>query len=72
MGPVLPLTVTGASMNTFQNGVILIGGEGQVDGTHLYQLSSPNGTWKKMGKLLNAQRSQHVSFLVPDELVCCH
>jgi hypothetical protein len=72
MGPSLPSTASGSTMNSFQNRVILIGGTGQVDGTHLYQLSSPNGTWTTMQQMLKARRSHHVSFLVPDELVCCH
>jgi hypothetical protein len=38
MGPGLPLPVQAAFMNAFKNGVILIGEEGEADGTHLYQL----------------------------------
>jgi hypothetical protein len=30
MGPSMPLTVIGSTMQSFQNGVILIGGTGQV------------------------------------------
>jgi hypothetical protein len=72
MGPSMPLTVFGSTMHAFQNGVILIGGTGQVDGTHLYQLSSPNGTWTAMKQTLKVGRNRHVSFLVPDAIVTCH
>ncbi len=69
MGPSLPKAIWASTMNEFQNGVILIGGDKQVD---LYQLTSPNGTWTKMKQTLKVARYGHVSFLVPDELVNCH
>ncbi len=69
MGPGLPRTIIQSTMNEFQNGVILIGGENQVE---LYQLISPNGSWTKMKQTLKEARYGHVSFLVPDELVNCH
>jgi 16S rRNA U516 pseudouridylate synthase RsuA-like enzyme len=69
MGPSLPKAIFASTMNEFQNGVILIGGENQVE---LYQLTSPNGTWTKMKQTLKEGRYGHVSFLVPDELVNCH
>jgi hypothetical protein len=69
MGPGLPRTIIQSTMNEFENGVLLIGGENQVD---LYQLTSPNGTWTKMKQTLKEARGRHVSFLVPDELANCH
>ena len=71
-GPSLPKTVLGATMVEFENSVILIGGEGEVDGFHLYQLNSPGGPWLEMKQTLKEARSRHVSFLVPDDLVNCH
>ena len=72
MGPSLPNAALGSTMVEFQNSVILIGGEGGVDGHHLYQLSLPNGTWVELKQTLKEERSRHVSFLVPDKLVNCH
>jgi hypothetical protein len=69
MGPSLPKAIRYSTMNAFQNGVILIGGENQVE---LYQLTSPIGTWTKMKQTLKEERYGHVSFLIPDELVNCH
>jgi len=69
MGPSLPKAISGSTMNEFQNGVILIKGNGQVD---LYQLTSPTESWTKMKQTLKEARGYHVSFLVPDELVNCH
>jgi hypothetical protein len=69
MGPSLPTVIWSSTMNEFQNGVILIGGDDQYD---LYQLTSPTGTWTKMKQTLKEARYGHVSFLVPDELVNCH
>jgi hypothetical protein len=69
MGPSPPEGIRYSTMNEFQNGVILIGGENQVE---LYQLTSPNGTWTKMKQTLKEERFGHVSFLIPDELVNCH
>ena len=71
-GPSLPKEVSDATMVDFQDGVIHIGGSGNVDGFHLYQLSSPNGSWTLMDQTLKESRVLHVSFLVPDELVNCH
>jgi hypothetical protein len=76
-GPSLPKSAWLSTMIEFQNSVILVGGkEGGsgdgVDGQHLYQLTSPNGTWVEMEQTLKKTMSAHVSFLVPDELVSCH
>ena len=65
-------------MIEYKNSVILIGGHGDddvedlLDGYHLYQLSSPNGTWTEMKQTLKNERDNHVSFLVPDEIVNCN
>ena len=72
MGPSLPNYAYLSTLIEYQNSVVLIGGEQGVDGQHLYQLSSPNGTWVEMKQTLKEKRSRHVSFLVPDELVNCH
>ena len=71
-GPNLPKTAEASTMVEFQDGVILIGGLGEVDGNHMYQLSSPTGTWTEMNQTLKQKRYWHVSFLVPDEMVSCH
>ena len=44
----------------------------QVDGTHMYQLSSPNASWTTMKQTLKVGRYSHVSFLIPDAIVTCH
>ncbi len=59
-------------MIEFGNSVILVGGEGVVDGQHLYQLSGPNESWIEMKQTLKVSRFRHIAFLVPDELVNCH
>jgi hypothetical protein len=62
-----------AEMIEYNNSVILVGGE--YDGekiNDLYQLSSPDGPWVKMRQTLKRERSNLVSFLVPDELVNCY
>ena len=62
MGPNLPGKIGYSTMTEYQNSVILVGGEG-VHGQHLYQLSSPTGSWLKMKQTLKESRAQHVSFL---------
>ena len=59
-------------MIEFQNSVILVGGDGGVDGQHLFQLSSTSGPWVQMKQTLKEPRSKHVSFLIPDALANCH
>ena len=70
-GPSLPKTAILSTMVEYQDSVILVGGSFQVDGYHLYQLSSPTGTWMKMKHVLKRRRNYHVSFLIPDELATC-
>jgi hypothetical protein len=72
MGPNLPNAARLSTLTEYKNSVILVGGEGGVDGQHLYQLSSPAGPWLEMKQTLREKRSMHVSFLVPDEIVNCH
>ena len=88
LGPELPKGAPGSTMIEYNNSVILIGGGlfttveqkinnklndfGYLDGLHLYQLFSPNGTWIQMKQTLKTRRKSHVAFLVPDELVNCH
>jgi hypothetical protein len=72
VGPSIPVKVDGSAMVEFQNGVIMIGGRGEGDGRHLYQLSSPYGNWIAMKQTLKEPRSHFASFLVPDNLVNCH
>ena len=70
MGPKLPKSQFGTTVNAFQNTIIWTGG---VGGPHpLYQLISPHGPWTEMSKTLRQQRSFHVSFLVPDDIVNCN
>jgi hypothetical protein len=71
-GPELPKEVSSATMVEFQDGVILVGGSGNVGGQNLYQLASPTGAWTMMNQTMKEERSLHVAFLVPDELVNCH
>jgi len=73
---VLKLTLAiSATMIEYNNSVILVGVDGPsegVDSNHLYQLSSPTGQWVEMKQTLKQERSRHVSFLVPDNIVNCH
>jgi len=71
IGPNLPKTATLSNMVEYQNTVILVGGFLGVDGFHMYQLSSPSGTWTVMKQVLKNRGYYHVSFLIPDELVTC-
>ena len=58
MGPKLPKSQFGTTVNAFQNTIIWTGG---VGGPHpLYQLTSPHGPWTEMSKTLRQQRSFHV------------
>ena len=72
MGPSLPKAAGFATVVEFQNSIILVGGKGEVDKRHLYQLTSPNGTWIEMKQTLKEERWYHASFLVPDEFVNCY
>ena len=71
-GPSLPETAIAPSMIEFQNSVILVGGDGGVDGQHFFQLSSTSGPWVKMKQFLKEPRAMHVSFLIPDAIANCH
>ena len=73
LGPNLPYLSYAATMIEFQDGVILVGGTGEsdVDGSHLYKLSSPNEPWTEMKQTLTEPRSSAVSFLIPDEIANC-
>ena len=65
----------------FRNSVILVGGGGEpisnstlpvsFDGDQLFQLKSAQGPWVEMPQKLKEKRSQHTSFLIPDDLVKC-
>ena len=70
-GPELLRSSYAPIMVEFQGSVILVGGTRGEDGRHLYQLDSPQGQWKKLNQTLKERRSQHVSFLIPDELTDC-
>jgi hypothetical protein len=71
-GPKLPKAVFEATMIEFNNSLVMIGGTGNVDGHHMYQLTSLDDDWKEMKQTLKKLISNHVAFLVPDELVNCH
>ena len=70
--PELPHSCGDATMIEYKNSLILIGGTGDVEGDALYQLYSPDGPWIKMKQTLKNKRYEHISFLVPDELVTCY
>ena len=75
VGPDLPKDSYKATMVEYNNTVILIGGSDRPGGSgypYLYQLSSPKESWVTMKQRLKVGRSDHVSFLVPDEIVNCH
>jgi len=70
-GPELPRKSFEAQLIEYKNSVILVGG-GVDQQTNFYELSSPEGPWVVMRQSLKADRSYHVAFLVPDEIVNCH
>jgi hypothetical protein len=71
-GPSLPDKAFLSTMVEYENSVILIDGDGGVDGLHLFRLDSPQGQWIQLRQTLKQTRFAHVSFLVPDELVNCY
>jgi hypothetical protein len=71
-GPSLPKKAFLSTMVEYENSVILIDGDGGVDGLHLFRLDSPQGQWIQLRQTLKQTRFAHVSFLVPDELVNCY
>jgi hypothetical protein len=72
VGPPLPLKAASARMVELQNAVVLVGGAGQLDGCHLYKLTSPLGPWTTLNQTLVGRRDYHVTFLIPDSLADCH
>ena len=71
-GSDLPKGSQFSAMVEYQNSVILVGGEGGIDGQEMYQLSSPDGPWVEMQQTLKEGRTKHVAFLIPDQIVDCH
>jgi hypothetical protein len=73
-GPNLPKGIAYSALVEYKNTLILVGGQGPgvVETQHLYQLSSPNGSWVEMRQTLKVARSRHVAFLIPEELSACH
>jgi len=73
-GPSLKNKTRLSALVEYKNTLILVGGEGPrgVATQHLYQLSSPNGSWVEMRQTLKVARSGHVAFLIPEELTACH
>jgi N-acetylneuraminic acid mutarotase len=72
-GPNLPKGIVYSALVEYKNTLILVGG--QVPGgesQHLYQLSSPDGSWVEMKQTLKVARTTHIAFLIPDELNACH
>ena len=74
IGPDLPFNISTAAIVEFEDGLVLVGGFGaEVDGRHLYRLSTPDGTWTEMEQTLKEEyRRGQVAFLIPDELTNCH
>ena len=70
-GPELPLTVHGSVMVEYNDSLVLIGGFGEVDGRHFYQLTSQDGPWIEMEQTLPIGKYYHLAFLIPDELTDC-
>ena len=72
-GPKLPYTVFDAMLVQYKESVILVGGSGRgdVDGKHMYQLSSPDGTWIEMKQTLPREIRSPIAFLIPDEFIDC-
>ena len=69
-GPELPNATFGSRMIEYQDSVILVGGSNLEK--KLFQLFSPKGPWIQMKQTLKTERSYHVAFLVPDDIVNCH
>jgi N-acetylneuraminic acid mutarotase len=73
-GPKLPKGIAWSALVEYKNNLIIVGGQvqGEVEIKHLYQLSSPDGSWVEMSQTLKVARGGHVAFLIPDELTTCH
>ena len=67
-GPNLTVPTSMATMVEYKGSVILIGGNKKEN---LFQLSSIKDGWKMMPQALATPRSEHVSFLIPDEIANC-
>ena len=70
-GPELPKSNAGSVLVEYKESVVLVGGFGEVDGKHLYQLSSQDGPWIEMEQTLPIAKTLHIAFLIPDELTDC-
>jgi N-acetylneuraminic acid mutarotase len=73
-GPNLPKGIVYSALVEYKNTLILVGGQGTggAESQHLYQLSSPDGSWVEMRETLKVARSKHIAFLIPDDLTTCH
>lgn len=70
-GPELPHKVSESVLVEYKNSVVLVGGFGDDDGKHLYQLKSRVGPWIQMETILPVSKSDHLAILIPDELTDC-
>ena len=70
-GPELSEGVFDSVLIEYKDSVVLVGGDGGVDGKHLYQLSSPDGQWIEMEQTLPIQNKKHIAFLIPDDITDC-
>ena len=62
-----------SDMIEYNEMVIAVGGGTYTEGTNkLYKLTTPDGDWLEMKQSLNQKRMNHITFLVPDDLVNCH
>jgi hypothetical protein len=73
-GPNFAKGIAYSALVEYKNTLILVGGQGPggVKSQHLYQLSSPDGSWVEMRQTLKVARKAHIAFLIPDELTTCH
>jgi hypothetical protein len=71
-GSSLPYNTGFASSFEFENTLIISGGNGEVDGTQFFQLTSPLGNWVQMHQFLKESRDGHVMFLISDEVANCY
>ena len=73
VGPEIPKELSGATLNAYNNSLILVGGfDGKHNQDQMYQLSYPYGPWVLFRQTLKMAKASHVSFLVPEDIVDCH
>ncbi len=71
-GPELPFGISSSQMvEDLNEGVVLIGGLGNLDTLYQLQHGGQDAVWTKMEQQLKTERYGHTAFMVPDNFVEC-